>query len=420
VSVLVRAFGRDRRSVAPFDPSALALPSPAGSGMGVASATGRPVDTDTALSIMTFYRGVQLIADSIALLPLQAVRQLPDKTREPVGEKPGVIVNPFLGVSLQEGVSQILTSLIIRGNAYLFPGRVVGNEVLQWRIVSPDSVSVRWAEDGSVREYRIGGQLYPDARFVTHLTGFMMPGSATGAGLLEYCRNSLGLTVALTESAGTLFANGVMSSGIISMDQPMDDGQARSVADQFRQNHAGVKKAHAPIVLGGGATYTPISITPDDAQFLQSRQFQQGEIATMLGIPPHLLGIVDRTTSWGTGIEVQGRAFVDYTLRAYIQRLQTMFTGWLDEGVWAEYDTDSLTRAETATRFDNYTKAIGAGILNVDEARAREGLRALPGGLGQTYYQSTLWIPAGQAAAAPVPTENPNTDTSTPTTSGAN
>jgi hypothetical protein len=59
---------------------------------------------------------------------------------------------------------------------------------------------------------------------------------------------------------------------------------------------------------------------------------------------------------------VQGRAFVDYTLRSYMQRLQTMFTGWLDEGLWAEYDTDALTRAETATRYDNYTKAIAGGF----------------------------------------------------------
>lgn len=374
--------------------------------------TGRGVDMDGALSIMTFYRGVQLIADSISLLPLQAVKQKADGTREPLRVKPGVITDPFVGVTLQQGVSQILTSLIIRGNAYLFPGRVVGGEVIQWRIVSPDAVTARW--DGDTIRYRLGGKVYNGP--VTHLTGFMLPGAATGVGVLEYCRNSLGLSVALTESAGTLFANGVMSSGIISIDAPVGPDEARQAAEQFKQNHGGTRRAHLPIVLGGGAKYTPISITPDDAQFLQSRQFQQGEIATMLGIPPHLLGIVDRTTSWGTGIEVQGRAFVDYTLRSYLQRLQTMFTGWLDEGLWAEYDTDALTRADTATRYDNYTKAIAGGFFNVDEVRAREGLPPLPDGLGQIYYQTTLNAPAGQAAPAAVPTENPNTDTTAPTT----
>jgi hypothetical protein len=102
---------------------------------------------DGALSIMTFYRGVQLIADSISLLPLQAVKQLANGTRTPVKVKPGVITDPFVGVSLQQGVSQILTSLIIRGNAYLFPGKVVGGEVIQWRIVSPDAVRSGWEGD---------------------------------------------------------------------------------------------------------------------------------------------------------------------------------------------------------------------------------------------------------------------------------
>ena len=414
MSVFSRALNR-RAMPAAFDGAALTLPSNVSG--GVNAATGRPVDTEGVLSITTFYRGVQLIADSIALLPLQAVKQLKDGTRQPLTVKPGVIVDPFLGISLQEGVSQILTSLIIRGNAHLFPGRVVGNEVIQWRIASPDAVSVSWADEKRV--YRLGGKVYDGP--VTHLTGFMLPGAATGVGVLEMCRNSFGLNIAQTEAAGTLFANGVMSSGIISIDAQIDDVQARMAADQFKQNHAGIWRAHAPIVLGGGAKYTPISMTPDDAQFLQSRQFEQGQIATMLGIPPHLLGIVDRTTSWGTGIEVQGRAFVDYTLRSYIQRLQTMFTGWVGDGVWAEYDTDALTRAETATRYENYTKGINAGILNVDEARAREGMPALPNGLGQTYYQSTLIVPAGQAAPAAVPTENPNTDTTVPTTvNGAN
>lgn len=396
---------------AAFDGSALALPSNMSGGPN--AATGRPVDMNGVLSITTFYRGVQLIADSIALLPLQAVKQLANGTREPLTVKPGVIVDPFLGISLQEGVSQILTSLIIRGNAYLFPGRVVGNEVIQWRIVSPDAVQVGWSPDGSGRVYRLGGKVYDGP--VTHLTGFMLPGAAAGVGVLEMCRNSFGLNIAQTEAAGTLFANGIMSSGIISVDQPLDADTARQTSDMFTQNHAGVKKAHKPIVLGGGAKWTSISMSPDDAQFLQSRQFEQGQISTMLGIPPHLLGIVDRTTSWGTGIEVQGRAFVDYTLRSYIQRLQTMFTAWCGAGVWAEYDTDALTRAETATRYDNYTKGIQTGILNPDEARAREGLPPLPNGLGQTYYQSVQVIPAGTAAPAAVPTENPNTDTTAPT-----
>lgn len=404
MTVFGRALGIERRAApVPFDPNALAMPSNWSAG-----GSGRPVDTMTALGIGTFYRGVELISNSIAYLPLNALKQLADGTRQPFAgaTKPGVIVDPFLGVTLQEGLFQILSSLIIRGNAYLFPGKVVGGEVIQWRIVSPDAVQVAWSADGGTRVYKLGGKVYNGP--VTHVTGFMLPGAPTGVGVLEANRVSLGLTATLTESAATLFANGIMSSGVISTDVPLSPDQARTVAEAFKQNHAGVKKAHAPIVIGGGAKYVPLSMTADDAQFLQSRQFQQGEIATMLGIPPHLLGIVDRTTSWGTGIEVQGRAFVDYTLRSYIARVQTMFTGWLPAQVWAEFDTDSLTRADTQTRYTNYALAINNGFMNVDEVRALEGWKALPGGLGETYRQSVQSNPLGDAAPAPLPTTDPN------------
>jgi HK97 family phage portal protein len=399
----------------PFDSSALNFPTNAGSG----STIGANVDTDSLMGITTFFRGVELIADSIALLPLQAIEKKSDGARVPMDIKPGVVTDPFLGVSLQEGVSQILTSLIIRGNAYLFPGKVVDNQVVQWRIVSPDVVHVRWNPDGSERIYKIGGKDYPGP--VTHLTGFMLPGAPIGMGVLEKCRNEFGLTTALTDSATTLFSNGVMASGVISVDAALTPEMAKATAESFKQNHAGVGKAHLPIVLGGGAKWQQLSLSPEDSQFLQSRQFQQGLIATVLGIPPHLLGIVDRTTSWGSGIEVQGRAFVDYTLRPYIQRLQTMFTKWLPAGTWAEYDTDAITRAETQTRFANWKTAVEFGLMNVDEARSREGLPPLPDGLGETYYYSIQSNPLGIAAPAPVPTENPNTDqAATPaTTTGA-
>lgn len=417
MSVFGRALGLERRAAAiPFDATALALPSnSAGGGVG------RPVDTMTALGIGTFFRGVELITNDLAYLPLRAMKQRADGTREPFTEAtaPGVITNPFLGLTLAEGMKQLLTSRIIRGNAYMFPGRVVGGEVLQWTIASPDAVQCEWSKDHSTRVYKLGGNVYNGP--VIHVAGFMLPGAPTGIGILEANRVSLGLTAALTESAGTLFQNGIMSSGIISMDAPMTPDAARATAEAFKQNHAGVKKAHVPIVLGGGAKYQQLSITPDDAQFLESRQFQQGEIATMLGIPPHLLGIVDRTTSWGEGIEAQNRGYYDHTLKSYVKQFEAMFTALLPAQVWASFDTDELIRADTQTRYQNYETGLNNGFLNPDEVRAKEGLPPLPDGLGKIYRQSVQSVPAGDAAPAAVPTGQPDTaKPATAVTTGAN
>lgn len=412
-----RMLGVERRAApAAFDPSALSLPNNFGPG-----GAPRPVDTMTAMGIGTFFRGVELITNDLAWLPLKALKQMRDGTRSPFTEAtaPGIITNPFVGLSLPEGLGQLLNSLIVRGNAYLFPGNVVGGEVLQWMIVSPDAVTVEWSRDHSTRIYKLGGKVYNGP--VTHVAGLMLPGAPTGLSIIEAARVSLGLTVTLTESAANLFQNGTMSSGIISMDAPLTPDSARSVAESFRQNHSGVKKAHLPIVLGGGAKYQQLSLSPEDSQFLQSRQFQQGEIATMLGIPPHMLGIVDRTTSWGTGIEAQNRNYYDHTLKSYVKRFEHMFTSWLPAGVWAAFDTDEIIRADTATRYGNYSVGLNNGFLNRDEVRAAEGLPPLPDGIGKLYSQSVQSTPIGSGAAPALPTGQPTQpDSATPTTTGAN
>lgn len=417
MSVLRRAL--ERRSVlpGPWDGSALAIPTP-GSGGGQYSTAGKQVNEETSLGIITLFAGVRIIADAVSTTPVRAVTVNPDGTRKPVVPSPTMITSPFMAFTLQEGLSQIVTSLILRGNAYLF--------VTAWdektfkpsclRVLHPDQVQVSWDTDG-YRAYRVGNTTVPAGQIV-HLTGFMLANALKGASIIEYCRNALGIGIALEDVAGQFFNNGIMSSGIISVDSPLTDDQSRSVADMFTSRHAGSNNAFKPVVLGGGAKFTSISLTLEDAQFLQSRQFSEAQMATLLGIPPHLLGIVDRTTSWGTGIEVQGRAFVDYALRSFYVRIQGLLTSVLPDGMFADFVTDAITRADTATRFDNYGKALGSnngiGWMSVNEVRALEGLPALPSAQGDVYYVAATSVSASVAAGAvSAPAQIPPTDPST-------
>jgi len=411
MSLLRRALAPMLERRAQSDPFSI----PAPGAIGQMSLAGTVVTDDSALSIMTFFAGVRLIADTAAMTPVRAVTQSADGTRTPLVVSPDQITSPFHAFSLQEGISQIVTSLILRGNAYLV--EVLWNAAgkpVKWRILNPDQVDVQWGPDG-LRRYRINGAWW-ELSPVVHLTGFMIANSLTGVGIIEYCRNALGLGIALDDVAGNFFRNGIQSTGVIGVDAPLTQDEARSVAEQFASRHAGMKSAHLPVVMGGGAKYTPISLTPEDAQFIQSRQFQQGQIATLLGIPPHLLGMVEKTSSWGTGIEVLGRVFVDYTMRFFFTRLETMFTSWLDAGTFSEFVTDAITRADTTTRYINYQRALTDGWMNKDEVRLREGLPPLPDGAGQIYYTPMAQIPASNqqgliasAPAAPIPAANPST-----------
>jgi HK97 family phage portal protein len=368
------------------------------------------------------FAGVRIIADAVSTTPIRATTVNPDGTRKPVVPSPDVVTSPFMAFSLQEGISQIVSSLILRGNAYLFvtawDPRTFKPSTL--RILHPDQVQVSWDTNG-YRAYKVNGQDVP-ATSMIHLTGFMLANALKGASIIEYCRNALGIGIALEDVAGQFFQNGIMASGIISVESPLTDDQSRQAAEMFTSRHAGSGKSFKPIVLGGGAKFQPISLTLEDAQFLQSRQWSESQIATLLGIPPHLLGILDKTTSWGTGIEVQGRAFVDYSLRSFYVRLSSMFTSFLPDGMFADFVTDVITRADTATRFDNYMKALGAnngiGFMCVDEVRALEGLPPLPDGTGQIFYAAATSLPAGttpattDTTAANIPALDPSTGAS--------
>lgn len=424
MSVVRRSLEKRYALPGAWDGSALAIPAPGMVG-GFATA-GTKVSEETSLGIIAMFAGVRIIADAIATTPVRAVRVASDGTRQPISPSPAAITSPFLAFSLQEGISQIVSSLILRGNAYMIitafdpktfkPSRV--------RVLHPDQVQVYW-DDNGFRAYKIGGKVIPTAQMI-HLTGFMLANSLKGASIIEYCRNALGIGIALEEVAGQFFNNGIMSTGIISVDQPLTDDQSRTVSEMFASRHAGTSKAFKPIVLGGGAKFSSISLTLEDAQFLQSRQWAQAEIATLLGIPPHLLGIVDRTTSWGTGIEEQGRAFLYYSLRIYFVRLQNLFTQMLPDGVFADFVTDELTRSDTKTRYANYALALGSnngiGWMSRDEVRAIEGLSPLADGTGGMYFvaATSLAGPAKPPAAPVAPTSTPALPAFDPATGASN
>ena len=413
MSVVRRALERRYALTGPWDGAALSIPAPGNQGQF--ATTGSKVSEETSLGIIALFAAVRIIADAVSTTPVRAVRVNSDGTRQPVVPSPVAITNPFMAFSLQEGLSQIVTSIILRGNAFLyvtaFDKKTFKPATL--RVLHPDQVQVFW-DDNGYRAYRVGGKVIPVEQMI-HLTGFMLANALKGASIIEYCRNALGIGIALEDVAGQFFNNGIMSTGIISIDQPLTDEQSRSVADMFTSRHAGAGKAFKPIVLGGGAKFSPISLSLEDAQFLQSRQFSEAQMATLLGVPPHLLGIVDRTTSWGTGIEEQGRAFVYYSLRGYYVRLQNLFTQLLPDGVFADFVTDEITRADTKTRYANYALALGSnngiGWMNRNEVRAIEGLAPLADGTGDAYFVAATSI-AG-AASAPTKAALPAFDPAT-------
>jgi HK97 family phage portal protein len=168
-------------------------------------------------------------------------------------------------------------------------------------------------------------------------------------------------------------------------------------------SHGGRRR---PAVLSGGFKWKPITITPEESQFLQTREHQSLEACQMLRVPPHMVGIVDKSTSWGTGIEQQSIGYVTYTLRSWLTRIEGQMDRVSPRGQFTRFNVDALLRGDIKARYDAYMVAINSGFANPDEVRALEDMPPIPGGAGQKFRQPLNFGPLGvdpapRASAAP-------------------
>ncbi|WP_370217921.1 phage portal protein [Kitasatospora sp. GAS1066B] len=362
---------------------------------------GVPVTEDTAMQLLAVSACVRIISGAIANLPLYAVRQEGDIY---VRAKPPLIVadpfggqNDIAGLTRRAGLRQMMVSLLLRGNAYaMVTGWDARMRPQRLMPLHPDMVRV--TRDGGRRVYEVNRQpVMPGS--MLHITGMSLPGTDTGLSVISYARNAIGLGLAAEEFGSRFFGTGAHLSGVIEVPGDLDQERARMLKESFTAKHGGISNSHAIGVLSGGAKWAPISVSPEDAQFLGTRAAQNLDIAMTFGVPPHMLGQVDRTTSWGTGIEQQSLGFVRYTLADWFGPLEDAWSAMLPAPQLAQFDVDSLLRTDTAGRFAVYTQARTAGLMTRNEIRARENLPPVPGGddISAPLNSSTTTTTSGDA-----------------------
>jgi len=339
------------------------------------------------MSLLSVHACVRLLSDTVANLPFDAVRMGGDNVHKSISPQPAIISDPFGGASepglpkRREGLIQIMVSLLLRGNAYLqIAARDERNQnrPLRLRVLHPDRVACAYDKTG-MRQYEIDRKPV-DSADIVHIIGMSYPEHPVGMSVIEHARNSIGLGLAAEMFGSRFFGNGAHMAGVIEVEADLDKEKARGLKESFTASHGGVQNSHAVGVLSGGAKWTPISVAPEDAQFLGTRAAQTLDIAMLFGVPPHMLGQVDKTTSWGTGIEQQSMGFLTYTLSAWLGRIEEAWSAMLAKGQLARFDVNALLRTDEAGRYAVYSSARAAGILTRNEIRARENYPPVDGG----------------------------------------
>jgi HK97 family phage portal protein len=374
------------------------LPSGAGDPWAIPSnaslagytSSGVPVTEDTAMQLLAVSACVRILSSAVAGLPLDSV-QMKGAIRKQLDAPPLIIADPFGGANSlkfptrRTGFTQLMVSLLLRGNGYglvtlrdkvLRPTRVM--------VLHPDRVGVGLNEDGS-RFYQVNRKPV-DASDMVHLMGMSMPESPVGMSVISYARQAIGLGLAAEEFGARFFGSGAHLTGIIEVPGDLDKDRARGLKENFQAGHGGLSNSHTVGVLSGGAKWSPISVTPEDAQFLGTRAAQNLDIAMLFGVPPHMLGQVDRTTSWGTGIEQQSLGFLKYTLSNWIGLFEETWSAMLPKPQIARFNVGGLLRTDTAGRYASYGQARNGAWLTIDEIRALEDMEPLPDGKGADPY----------------------------------
>jgi HK97 family phage portal protein len=382
---------------------------PPNSAMGFdSSAAGGGIES-VALSVGTVLACVKALHDDVKTLNFEAFTGDPKGAHQPLAVQPRIVAEPFgPDLDVHAGMGQIVTSYAMRGNAYAFVVSTDPKTGLpdQLSILHPDSVHPKRKNGRKV--FRIGSEDYGTDE-VVHITGLMAAGAVAGLDVLTAQRVNFDLAMKVSQYADSFFGNGGSPSGVITAKGPGNRTKAREVREAWEDSHSGVFNAHRPAVLFGGATWTPLSVTPENAQFLETRRFMREELCGIFGVPlQRIQAIVENASQGGgAGLDAIDAGYVKHGLLPIGVTIESAWKRLIPGGdrTWTNFDFDTFLRANAKVRAEIRQINRVTAIRTIDEERAAEGWEPLPDGQGQNPFSplNSNASPTGGADNAPTP-----------------
>lgn len=343
---------------------------------------GVTVNQDTALRLEVFYACVRLISDTVSMLPVDTFVRV-DGERRPYRPRPAWVdqPEPDRSVPRSDHLAMVLCSLMIDGNAFI---RVVrspsSQEVVALSVLDPNRVTVRRAAAGQVEYVIDHGAYVVSEEGMRHITELRKPGQLRGVSRVDELKETLGLTGALEQFAARFFGSGSTTSGVIEIPGDLNAEQAARIQDGWEQAHRGLRRAHRPSILSGGAKFQKIGVDPNEAQMLESRQFAVESLARAFRIPPHMLQVTRPGAMSYASVEENARQFVTFTLLPYIAKIEEAYSTLLPDRVFLRFNVDGLLRGSLQDRYQAYSIGTQAGFLSINDIHRLEDMTPVAGG----------------------------------------
>jgi HK97 family phage portal protein len=368
-----------------FDPPERRAVTPAslflsGGVMPSGTQSGVPMSQDASLKVNAIFAAVNLISDSVAMLPRDTYTTV-NGDRQPFRPRPPFVNQPDAdGATWQTFIQQWLVSKLISHAACV---RILRNGVgdpIAFSVLDPTRVEPR-REDGGVVYYDVDHGAYRvDAEDMIYDAELMRPGQIKGTSRVDELRETFGLSQALQEFSARFFGNGSTTSGIIVAPGEVTEDQANKVQDAWEKGHRGLRKAHRPGFLSGGASWVKTGVDPEQAQMLGSREFAVEEVCRAFKIPVAMLQSTKPGSQAYASREQDALQFATFTLMPYLTAIESHLSRLMPPGAYLRINVDALLRASLTDRFAAYSQAMQGGFMTINQINRLEDWPSVEGG----------------------------------------
>lgn len=386
------------------------------------STSGKRVNERSAMQMTAVYSCVRILSEAVAGLPLHLYQYTDKSSKEKAVDNPLYFLlhdEPNTEMTSFVFRETLMTHLLLWGNAYSQIIRNGKGEVVGLYPLMPDRMTVNRDEKGRLYyEYMVSsddaktlkdGTVRLSPYDVLHIPGLGFDG-LVGYSPIAMAKNAIGLAIAAEEYGSKFYANGATPSGIL--EYPGTVKEPDKVRESWNAGFGGSSNAHKIAVLEEGMKYTPISISPNEAQFLETRKFQINEIARIFRVPPHMVGDLEKSSF--SNIEQQSLEFVKYTLEPWLVRWeQAMQRSLIPQDDKSKYfikfNVDGLLRGDYQSRMQGYATARQNGWMSANDIRELENLDRIPAeDGGDLYLINGNMMPLSMSGAAYGKEENQN------------
>lgn len=342
------------------------------------------VNQNSMFNISAFFSAVKIISEDISSMPINLYKKIGKTSRELDDTnylfyllKNECNSDGMLGMEL---IETVVINMLLWGAGYIQIIRTKSGRINELYPLISARMSIE--QDGSKIKYIYtdldNNQIEMNKNNFINIPMFSVDG-IHGKSIINCARESMQLTHNAEEFGRSFFKNGARLSGTVEMEANQKLKDKDKTEKEFQRKFSGASNAGKVLVLEGGMKYKSIGIPPEDAQFLQTRQFQLSEVARWFRIPPHKLGDLSRATF--SNIEQQN---IDYVscLNPITRKIQKRLSSSLlkDYTRYYEFDSSELLKGDLESRYKSYASAINSGFMSPNDARKSEKMNSIPDG----------------------------------------